>query len=60
MKVGITVYSLFRFNDDPEKYISVEEGFDMLAKAGYDCIDFGFDYDFEKFITKRGGILYKV
>ena len=50
MKVGITVYSLFRFNDEPEKYISVEEAFDMLAKAKFDCIDFGFDYDFEKFV----------
>jgi len=32
MKVGITVYSLFRFNDDPEKYISVEEGFTCLPR----------------------------
>ena len=50
MKVGMDTCSLFRFNDDPEKYISLEEGYDMLQKAGFDCIDFGFSGVQEDFI----------
>ncbi len=50
MKVGMDTCSLFRFNDEPDKYISYEQGMDMLAKAGFDCVDFGFFGDFEKFI----------
>jgi len=50
MKVGMDMWSLFRFNDEPEKFISLEEGFNMLEIAGFDCVDFGFFGEQEKFV----------
>lgn len=53
MKVGMDTCSLFRFNDEPEKYISLADGFQMLANAGFDCVDFGFFGEQEKFIREH-------
>lgn len=53
MKVGMDMCSLFRFNDEPEKHISIEEGFDMLSKAGFDSVDLGFFWELEKFVREH-------
>ncbi|MBQ9756750.1 MAG: sugar phosphate isomerase/epimerase [Clostridia bacterium] len=40
LQVGVNIGGLMKYKDDPEKFIDIEEGIDIIAEAGFDTIDF--------------------